>query len=67
VLAVSHGDVIKAALAHYLRISLDHILCFDIDPASISTLDVERAGTRVIRLNDCGSTDSFTPFRSHKP
>ena len=67
VLAVSHGDVIKAALAHYLRISLDHILCFDIDPASISTLDVERAGTRVIRLNDCGSTDSFTPLRYHKP
>jgi broad specificity phosphatase PhoE len=67
VLAVSHGDVIKAALAHYLRISLDHILCFDIDPASISTLVVERAGTRVIRLNDSASTDSFTPFRYHKP
>jgi probable phosphomutase (TIGR03848 family) len=66
VLAVSHGDVIKAALAHYLRISLDHILCFDIDPASISTLDVERAGTRVIRLNDSARSDSLSPFRYHK-
>ncbi|HEY2896121.1 MAG TPA: histidine phosphatase family protein [Gemmatimonadaceae bacterium] len=67
VIAVSHSDVIKAALAHYLRISLDHILCFEIDPASISTLDVERSRTRVIRLNDSVSSDSFSPFRHHKP
>jgi ribonuclease H / adenosylcobalamin/alpha-ribazole phosphatase len=51
VVAVSHGDVIKSALAHYLRISLDHILLFDIDPASVTMLDVERSGTRVVRLN----------------
>jgi probable phosphomutase (TIGR03848 family) len=55
VLAVSHGDVIKSALAHYLRISLDHILCFDVDPASVSTLEVGTSGTRVIRLNDSAS------------
>jgi probable phosphomutase (TIGR03848 family) len=67
VVAVSHGDVIKAALAHYLRISLDHILCFEIDPASISTLDVGRSGTRVIRLNDSASSDLLNPFRHHKP
>ena len=65
VLAVSHGDVIKAALAHYLRISLDHILCFEIDPASISSLDVGRSGTRVIRLNDSPPSDSLNPFRHH--
>jgi len=59
--------VIKAALAHFLRISLDHIVCFEIDPASISTLDVERSRTRVIRLNDSVSSDSFSPFRHHKP
>jgi probable phosphoglycerate mutase len=52
VLAVSHGDVIKAALAHYLRLSLDHISFFQIDPASISTLEVGRHRARVIRLND---------------
>jgi probable phosphomutase (TIGR03848 family) len=67
VLAVSHGDVIKAALAHYLRISLDHILCFEIDPGSISTLEVERAGSRVIRLNDSASPSTLSPFRHHKP
>jgi len=39
----SHGDVIKAALAHYLRISLDRILRFDIDPASFSTLEVGKS------------------------
>lgn len=67
VLAVSHGDVIKAALAHYLRISLDHILCFEIDPASVSTLEVGRTGTRVIRLNDSASPLSLNPFRYHTP
>jgi probable phosphomutase (TIGR03848 family) len=67
VLAVSHSDVIKAALAHYLRISLDHILCFDVDPASITTLDADRSGTRLIRLNDSASSFSLSPFRSHKP
>ena len=67
VVAVSHGDVINAALAHYLRISLDHILCFEIDPASISTLDVERSGTRVLRLNDSSSSELLNPFRRHTP
>jgi probable phosphomutase (TIGR03848 family) len=67
VLAVSHGDVIKAALAHYLRISLDHILCFEVDPASISTLEVTRSGVQVIRLNDSASPLLLNPFRHHRP
>lgn len=67
VLAVSHGDVIKAALAHYLRISLDHILCFEIDPASISTLEVGSSGTRVNRVNDSASPLVLNPFRHHRP
>jgi probable phosphomutase (TIGR03848 family) len=67
VLAVSHGDVIKAALSHYLRISLDHISCFEIDPASISTLEVGRSGVRVLRLNDSASPLSVSPFHHHTP
>jgi probable phosphoglycerate mutase len=35
---VSHGDVIKAALAHYLGMSLDHLESFDIAPASVSVV-----------------------------
>jgi len=47
---VSHGDVIKAVLAHYLGLHLDHLERFDIAPASISI--VEDAGhSRVMLVN----------------
>ena len=36
---VSHGDVIKAVLAHYLGLHLDHLERFDIAPASISIVE----------------------------
>ena len=32
---VTHGDVIKAAIAHFLGISLDHLEQFEIAPASV--------------------------------
>jgi ribonuclease H / adenosylcobalamin/alpha-ribazole phosphatase len=48
---VSHGDVIKAAVAHYLGMSLDNIGRFDIDPASITTLEMEPWGVRMVRIN----------------
>jgi probable phosphomutase (TIGR03848 family) len=67
VVAVSHGDVIKAALAHYLRVSLDHISFFEIDPASVSTLQVGRSGARLNRLNDSASSLTFSPFHHHRP
>jgi probable phosphomutase (TIGR03848 family) len=66
VVAVSHGDVIKAALAHYLRVSLDHISFFEIDPASVSTLEVGRSGTRMLRLNDSASSLTLSRFH-HTP
>jgi broad specificity phosphatase PhoE len=34
---VSHADVIKAMLAHYLGLALDAITRFEISPASVST------------------------------
>jgi probable phosphoglycerate mutase len=44
VLVLSHGDVIKAALACSLGLSLDHLERFDIAPASMSVLSA--AGER---------------------
>lgn len=67
VVAVSHGDVIKAAIAHYLRASLDHISSFEIDPASVSTLEVDRCGARMIRLNDSASSLTLSQFHRHTP
>jgi broad specificity phosphatase PhoE len=49
---VTHGDVIKAVIAHALGIGLDHLHRFDIDPGSVSTLAREPHGWRVIALNE---------------
>jgi broad specificity phosphatase PhoE len=52
---VSHGDVIKAGLAHYLAISLDHLERFEIAPASISVLVAARDWFQVKTVNDTGA------------
>jgi probable phosphomutase (TIGR03848 family) len=52
VAVVSHGDVLKAALLHYLGMPLDHFLRFEIDPASLSILELADWGPRLLRLNE---------------
>lgn len=52
VVAVSHCDIIRALIAHYLHLSLDHLLRFDVDPASLSRLDVGDWGGRVGSVNE---------------
>ena len=49
---VSHADVIKAAVAHVLGLSLDRLLTFDVDPASVTRLVVGAWGARVVSLNE---------------
>lgn len=49
---VSHCDMIRAAIAHYLRLPLDHMLNFDVDPASVSRLAVGGWGGRVLSINE---------------
>jgi broad specificity phosphatase PhoE len=51
VLVLSHGDVIKAALACSLGLSLDHLERFDIAPASMSVLSAAGEGWQVRALN----------------
>lgn len=48
---VSHGDVIKAALAHCLGVPLDLFQRIEISPASISIIRVERFGPQVLLIN----------------
>jgi broad specificity phosphatase PhoE len=50
--AVSHCDVIRAVVAHYLGLSLDNLLRFDIDPASVTRLAVGNWGARVMSINE---------------
>jgi ribonuclease H / adenosylcobalamin/alpha-ribazole phosphatase len=52
VAAVSHCDIIRGVLARYLGLNLDHILRFDIDPASVSRVTVGSWGARVISVNE---------------
>lgn len=48
---VSHGDVIKATLAHCLGVPLDLFQRIEISPASISIVRVERYGPEVLLVN----------------
>ena len=50
---VSHADVIKLILAHYLGMHLDLYQRIMIAPASISTLDIGTGRPTVISINDC--------------
>ena len=48
---VTHCDVIRGVVAHYLGLAFDNLLRFDIDAASVSTLIVGTWGARVAGLN----------------
>jgi len=52
VVVVSHADVLKAMIAHYVGIHLDLFQRIDIAPASISVIELHRWGPRLVRLND---------------
>ncbi|HEY0111527.1 MAG TPA: histidine phosphatase family protein [Allosphingosinicella sp.] len=49
---VSHCDIIRGILAHYLGLSLDNLLRFDVDPASVSRLALGGWGARVMTVNE---------------
>jgi ribonuclease H / adenosylcobalamin/alpha-ribazole phosphatase len=49
---VTHCDIIRGVIARVLGLSLDHILRFDVDPASISRLAVGPWGAKVLSINE---------------
>jgi broad specificity phosphatase PhoE len=58
VAVVSHGDVLRAVLAHALGLSLDFMQRLELSPASTSILIAENNGNRVLQLN---GTDGWPP------
>jgi broad specificity phosphatase PhoE len=52
VILVSHCDVIKAALAHFLELPLQAYELFEIGPASVSVLALWPGGAKILGLND---------------
>ncbi len=52
---VSHADLIKLVLAHYLGMHLDLFQRLVIAPASVSLIALaENGGVHIMRLNDTG-------------
>jgi broad specificity phosphatase PhoE len=56
---ITHGDVIKAALAYFMRMSLDDLEQFDIAPASVSVVVAGDGWAKVKCLNDTGTLQQF--------
>jgi broad specificity phosphatase PhoE len=51
IVLVTHGDVIRAVLLHFLGMNLDHWARLSVDPGSLSTLQVANCGACLTRLN----------------
>ena len=54
IVMVTHSDMIRAAVAHVLDLPLDHLLRFDIDPASVTGVAVGGWGARLLWMNERG-------------
>jgi broad specificity phosphatase PhoE len=52
VACVSHCDIIRGVIAHYLGLPLDNLLRFDVDPASVSRLALGSWGARIMTVNE---------------
>ncbi|HET7010712.1 MAG TPA: histidine phosphatase family protein [Anaerolineales bacterium] len=55
---VTHADVIKLAIAHYVGLPLDLFQRLVVDPASISVLWIGDSTARLVRLNDTRASDA---------
>jgi len=56
---VSHGDVIRAALAHWLGMPVDLLARIEISPASLSMVRIDAWGPKVLLIN--GSAEVTLP------
>jgi broad specificity phosphatase PhoE len=52
VLCVSHCDIIRGVVAHYLGLDMGRLLGFDVDPGSVTTLALFPGGGRIVALNE---------------
>jgi broad specificity phosphatase PhoE len=56
---VGHGDPIKATIACYAGIPLDLMLRIEISPASVSVVEVNDYGPRILCVNHTGELPRF--------
>jgi probable phosphoglycerate mutase len=57
VAVVSHADVIKAAVAHYVGLHLDLFQRLAVYPASLTAFRFNKFGPRLVLFNDSGTID----------
>ena len=57
VAVVSHADVIKAAVAHYIGLHLDLFQRLAVYPASLTAFRFNKFGPRLVLFNDSGTID----------
>lgn len=55
VVVVSHADIIKAAVAHYIGLHLDLFQRLVINPASLNVIQFSKFGPRLVCLNNTGA------------
>jgi probable phosphomutase (TIGR03848 family) len=48
----SHGDVIRSAILYYAGMPIDFYARIDIAPASVSVIEVDERGPRIVKLNE---------------
>jgi probable phosphomutase (TIGR03848 family) len=51
---VTHGDVLRVVLAHALGVPFDFMHRLELSPASVSILEIEDFGSRVLLVNSTG-------------
>jgi probable phosphoglycerate mutase len=56
VLLVSHAEILRALLLHFLGLPLDAFARITVDPGSLSLLTVEDWGASLVRLNESSAT-----------
>lgn len=56
----SHCDLIRVALVHFAGKSLDSVLSFAIDPASISAVRLSSSKPQILIINDLGTRFALT-------
>ena len=49
---VTHCDIIRGLVAHYLGLDVHRLFAFDIDPASVTTIQVDHGCGRIISVNE---------------
>lgn len=67
VAVVTHGDVIRLALAHYAGIHIDLFHRLVADPASVTAVALSDGPPRILRVNDTGSLTDLVPPRPRRP